>query len=313
VRNIVTILSLLFICNTFAEEYEPLDGYSRAPLENPVFDYAQVIVDSAVFNNWLNANYSKLDAQAMKGPREHLYYLLSSYVTELNKKEGLVFPKQHDLVLETLFSWSERLGVYGAHLFYNKLKNKHAKPMPELMKVSNGIEVTAQNDMYVVGSKDGSWSTKFPYYFMIGNINEFSAKNGMQIQLVSISTGAAKDKTKTGRSQSTLMFVHSPSPDTQEFSTYWLNQFEISPKTNPIDLGVNGLESLHIYSKKSQLHKEITFLSSPNGSFLVAYLGMDGSFQSNRQHFLDFLSHVNLTKATTANKSSNSDAVGAGS
>lgn len=277
-----------------------MDGYSTDPLNAPVFDFAKVIVDSTAFNNWLNANYSKLNAQTMKGPREHLYYLLSSYVSELNKRDGLILPKENDLILETLFSWSERLGVYGAHLFYNKVKNEKSRAMPALMKVSDGIKISTANDMYIVESKDGSWSTKIPYYFMIGNINEFNATNGMQTQLLSISTGAAKDKTKAGRSQSTLMFVHSPSSNTEEFKNYWLTQFEISSKTKPTALGINTLESLYIYNEQSQLHKEISFLPSPKGSYLVAYLGMDGAFQTNRQHFLDFLSQVNLTQATTA-------------
>lgn len=285
-----------------------MDGYSTAPLNDPVFDYAEVIVDTTAFNNWLNANYSKLDAQTMKGPREHLYYLLSSYVSELNKRDGIVLPKENDLVLEILLSWSEKLGVYGAHLFYNKVNNTKSKAMPALMKVSEGIKISAVNDMYIVESKNGSWSTRFPYYFMIGNIKEFNATNGMQTQLLSISTGAAKDKTKAGRSQSTLMFVHSPSQNTEEFKNYWLTQFDISSKIKPKALNFNNLESSYIYNEQSQLHKEITFLPSSQGSYLVAYLGMDGAFQTNRQHFLDFLSQVSLTQATTANKSFQSPA-----
>lgn len=280
-----------------------MDGYSIDPLNAPVFDYEQVIVDSTVFNNWLNTNYTNLNAETMKGPREHLYYLLSSYVSEVYKRDGLTLPKESDLVLETLLSWSERLGVYGAHLFYNKVKSQKSRAMPELMTVSDGITIDAENDMYVVESKNRSWSTRFPYYFMIGSINEFNATNGMQIQLLVISTGAAIDRTKAGRSQSTLMFVHSPSKNTEKFKNYWLTQFEISSKTNPTELGVNSLESLYVYDEPSQLHKEISFLPSPKGSYLVAYLGMDGAFQTNRQHFLDFLFQVNITRATIANKS----------
>lgn len=302
VRNLIAILLIIITCNAYANEYKPMDGYSTDPLENPVFDYEKVVFDSTAFNNWLNANYSKLDAQSMKGPREHLYYLLSSYVSELNKKGGLILPKENDLILETLFSWSERLGAYGAHLFYNRVKNTKSRAMPALMKVSDGIRISAVNDMYIVASANGSWSIKFPYYFMIGNINEFSATNGMQTQLVSISTGAAKDKTKAGRSQSTLMFIYSPSQSTEEFKNYWLTQFEISSKSKSKTLAINKLESLHIYNEQSQLHKEITFLPTQKGSYLVAYLGMDGAFQTNRQHFLDFLSQVNIEQVTTDSK-----------
>ena len=293
-RNLIAILLLVFTYNTFAGEYKPMDGYSTTPLDEPVFDYAKVVTDSIAFNNWLNVNHSKLNTQTMKGPREHLYYLLSSYVSELNKRDGVVLPKGGDPILDTLFSWSERLGVYGAHLFYNKVKNTKAKKMPALMRISKGIKLSAVNDKYVAESKNGAWSTRFPYYFMIGKLNEFTASNGMQTQVLSISTGAAKDKTKAGRSQPTILFIYSPSRNTEDFKRYWFTNLELISTIKPKPVGLNKLESFYIYNEQSQLHKEITFLPSSKGSYLVAYLGMDGSFQSNRQHFLDFLSQVSI-------------------
>ena len=280
-----------------------MEGYSTSPLEEPVFDYAHVVVDSAAFNNWLNANYSKLDTESMTGPREHLYYLISSYVSELNKKDGIILPTENDLILETMLSWSERLGVYGAHLFYNKIKRHELNAMPELMKVPKGINISAVNDMYLVESTDGSWIIKYPYYFMTGIINEFNATNGMQTQLVSISTGAAKDKTNAGRSQSTLMFIHSPSKNTEEFKSYWLAQFDIDSEIKPNSLGLNDLDSYYLYNKESKLHKEVAFLPSSQGSYLVAYLGMDGAFQINKQHYLDFLSQIDIAQEAAASKS----------
>jgi hypothetical protein len=274
-----------------------MDGYSKLPLTEPVFDLAEVVVDSAAFNNWLNANYSKLQPQNMKGSREHLYYLLSSYVSELNKNDGVILPEEDDLVLSTILSWSERLGAYGANLFYNKIKNEKVKAMPPLMEVSDGIKITAVNDMFKVESKVGHWSIKFPYYFMIGEIKEFNAGNGMETQLLIISTGAVKDKTEVGRSQSTLMLIYTPSNEINEFKNYWLTRFEVDSKIKSKSLAVKNLDSVYFYNKAALLHKEISFLPSPDGSLLVAYLGMDGAYQQNRQHFLDFLMQVE-----TANK-----------
>jgi len=273
-----------------------MDGYSKLPLTEPIFDYPKVIIESTAFNNWLNNNYSKLDDQTMKGPREHLYYLLSSYVSELNNKDGIILPGENDLVLSTLLSWSERLGAYGTHLFYNQVKSDKMKAMPSVMKVSEGIKISAINDMFRVEAKSGHWSTKFPYYFMIGAINEFNATNGMETQLLTISTGAVKDKSQAGRSQSTIMLIYSPSEETKEFNDYWLTQFEIDSKVIAKPLGVKKLESVYLYNEEALLHKEITFLPSSNGSLLIAYMGMDGAFQKNRQHFLDFLLQVKTAK-----------------
>lgn len=291
--KVLLVLLLVFVpLSNYASDYKPMDGYSKLPLTDPVFDYTKVIMDSAAFNNWLNANYSKLNVETMKGPREHLYYLLSSYVSELNNKDGVILPKENDLVLSTLLSWSEKLGAYGTHLFYNEVKSNKMEVAPPLMKISDGIKISAVNDMFKVESTTGGWSTTFPYYFMIGAINEFNATNGMATQLLTISTGAVKDKTKTGRSQSTLMLIYSPSNDVKKFSQYWLSKFEIDAKINANPLGVKKLESVYIYNKEALLHKEITFLPSSNGSLLIAYLGMDGAYQKNRPHFLDFISQV---------------------
>jgi len=302
VRKFIGALLIAFSCSIAASEYPPQPGYSFEPLNNPVFEYAQTVVDVAKFNNWLNANYSKLNTETMKGPREYLYYLLSSYISELYKRDKIIMPNKHDLVLQTLFSWTERLGVYGGSLVYNQIKSEKMKPMPELMKIPGSFNLSLNNDLYILKSKTNTWSVKFPYYFMIGIMNDFQATNGMKTQLVSISTGATKDNTKAGRSQGTLMLIYSPSNEFKSFSEFWLSQFEIPVDTKINELGVNNLKSKSTFDGVSLLHKEVTFIQSNNGSYAVAYLGMDGTFQANRQHYLDFLNQLQIPNEATANK-----------
>jgi hypothetical protein len=52
---------------------------------------------------------------------------------------------------------------------------------------------------------------------------------------------------------------------------------------------VKNLKSRHIVDETAQLHKEFTSWSDETGSFAVAYLGIEGTYQWNRQHFIDFL------------------------
>ena len=308
-RILITILFIAISWPVFSGEYIPQKGYSPEPLKSPVFDYAHVIVDATMFNNWLNTNHSKLNVETMKGPREHLYYLLSSYVSELYKRDQVILPKEHDLILEILFSWSERLGVYGGSLVYNQIKNKKMKSMPELMKVPKNFNLSLENDLYLLTSPSNIWSVKFPYYFMIGTISDFKATNGMQTQVASISTGASKDSSKAGRSQGTLMLIYSPTSDFDTFSKFWLRQLALAPDAKSTDLGIKNLNSISTYDKDSLLHKEITLWPTETGSFAVAYLGMDGTYQTNRQHFLDFLNQVNVRQAITANPSFKRDAL----
>lgn len=300
-RKFISILILFISLPIFANEYKPQQGYSLEPLGAPVYDWAHVVADTVTFNNWLNANYLNLTREKMKGSREHLYYLISSYASDLYKKNKSILPKNHDPILETLFSWSERLGVYGASLVYNQIKNEKMKPMPMLMKIHPTFKLTFQNDLYNLESLSSSWSIKFPYYFMIGNLSDFKAANGMQTQVLSVSTGASKDKTTAGQSQATLMILFSPSSDFEGFSKFWLRNFEMSSNSKTTNLGIKNLSSQYTYDKSSLLHKEFTFWKTEKGSMAVAYMGMDGTYQANRQHFLDFLFQLQSPSAITAN------------
>lgn len=301
-RNLTAAFLVAFSCSILSNDNIPQKGYSFEPLNNPVFEYAYVVVDVTAFNNWLNTNYSKLNAETMKGPREHLYYLLCSYISALYERDKVIMPKEHDLILEILFSWSERLGVFGGSLVYNKIKIENKKSMPELMDIPESFTLSLDNDLFLLKAKSNVWSVKFPYYFMVGNMNDYRATNGMETQLVSISTGATKDNTKAGRSQGTLMLIYSPSSEFESFSAYWLSQFGIPVDTKTNELGVNNLKSKSVFDGASLLRKEVTFMSSGNGSYAVAYLGMDGTYQANRQHFLDFLNQLQTTNQTKANK-----------
>ncbi len=206
-KLLITIAGILiFIHTTIASELStvvPQQGYTTSILREPVFELAQVVVEVTAINNWLNSNYEKLTYEQMKGPREHLYYLIDSYIKNLYAKEKRIIPEQHDLVLEILFSWAERLGVYGGALVYNSIKSTESAEMPPLMKLPDQISLEIDGDLLAISAKEEGWSVKIPYYFMIWNVNDFSATNGMRTQLVTLSTGASVDKSEAGRSQAT--------------------------------------------------------------------------------------------------------------
>lgn len=100
VKKFLPIALLFFSLPILADEYPPQQGYSLAPLTTPVYDWAYVLADSVAFNNWLNVNYPKLSREEMKGPREHLYYLISSYVSEYYKQKNLFYQKITTLPLQ---------------------------------------------------------------------------------------------------------------------------------------------------------------------------------------------------------------------
>jgi hypothetical protein len=65
-------------------------GYSTQPLRDPIFDMARVTAETTAINNWLNANYQRLSHAEMKGPREHLYYLVDSRIKDTYARTGAV-------------------------------------------------------------------------------------------------------------------------------------------------------------------------------------------------------------------------------
>ncbi len=303
---ICTLIYLpLFIASGLAAEV-PQRGYTTSTLREPVFELAQVVVEVAAINNWLNSNYENLSYEQMKGPREHLYYLIDSYAKSLYAKDKIILPDKQDLILQTLFSWSERLGVYGGSLVYNAVKSPDSVAMIPVMKLPDQITMSRNNDLLVVSATKEGWSVKVPYYFMIWNVNDFTATNGMRMQLVALSTGASIDKSEAGRSQATIMLMFSPSADFDDFSKYWKKGMGIDDKADKSFLDTDARKSLHYYDAAAKLHKEITIWREPHGLFAVAYLGIDGSYQWNRPHFLDFLRSLETTPISPHNQSLNS-------
>jgi hypothetical protein len=269
----------------------PQTGYSVTPLHDPLFNEAQVVVETTALNNWLNANIRKLTYEQMKGPREHLYYLIDSRVKQIYAVEKRVLPKQQDPLLETLFSWSERLGVFGGAYAFNAVKAPDSPSKTPGMRLPPGIELVLNNDLLTLRS-DLGWSITIPYYFMIWNVADFTAKDGPRTQLVALSTGAAKDKSEAGRSQATVIFMFSPGKEFESFDGYWSRQMNVGMDVKPMPLGVKSLQSRHVVNELQKLHTEFTSWSEPIGSIAVAYLGVEGTYEWNRPHFVDFLRSV---------------------
>lgn len=264
-------------------------GYSTKPLGVAVFEHAKVAVNSAAFNNWLNDNYSSLTAETAQGPREHLYYNINSWISYLYQRDGIVRPSQHDLILQTFFSWSERLGVYGGNLVYNAIKSEQAPAMSPLMPVPDAYSLSFRKDMFHVESKRGAWSVSFPYYFMIGNMNEFDAKDGPRTQLLMVSTAAAAHQDMDGHSQATLMMMAGPGEDSTEFIEYWKKLLGFTGSEPTRELPVGTLVSRAKYDATTSIHSEYTSWQTKSGPIVVSYIGLNGTYQWNRPHFIDFL------------------------
>lgn len=282
-------------------------GYSTKPLERAVFDSARVAVEAASFNNWLNANYASLNVETMKGPREHLYYLIDSWVKMIYARDGAVLPSQPDVVLQLLFSWAERLGVFGGHLVHSAVKTPDTSELPALMPVPSGFHLSLRRDLLTLTSRSGHWSAAIPYYFMLWNVQEFEPTGGPTTQLVALSTGAAAHEGQDGHSQATLMLLFGPGADYSAFSSYWAKHLGFTGGEAQHELGVRSLKSRQRFDKSQNLRHEYTSWNSEDGPFVVAYIGINGTYQWNRPHFIDFLRSIQARREPAAQQGATDD------
>jgi hypothetical protein len=272
-------------------------GYSTAPLGRPVFDVARVAVESAALNDWLDANHAELMPEQMRGPREHLFYLIDSHAKHLYASTGAVKPAEPDLILRSLYSWAERLGVFGGSLVHDSLQPPGAEPGSPLLAVPESLSLELDADAFKLTSALGDWSVAFPYYFMIWNLGDLEARNGMRTQLAGISTGAGLHENVKGYSQATLMLMFSPEADHASFSSHWSQQIGVGDPLPPGTTDLAGHETRVLFDPETHVNTELVLWQTPKGSFALMYSGVDGTYQWNRSHFLDFFRSLRSTKA----------------
>ncbi|MFC4348795.1 hypothetical protein ACFO5Q_13155 [Kordiimonas lipolytica] len=270
---------------------EQINYTAITPLK-AIYSEAEVAVYTAKLNNWLNANIDRISEDRLPQIREHLYYLINSH--NKNQYGGVATAPigEPDLILATLFSWAERLGVYGGSMVYEAVKPLKMGPIPSSRHVPDSFTLTFENGMLQVGSKTGAWHTRVPYYFMVGDLRDFTANNGQQTQLAIISTGSAHHEGKDGHSQATLMLIYTADSDEEKFKSFWTQQFGMSAGTTKLKIPSTPLTSDHILDEATALHKEFVSWPTSNGVIGVAYMGINGTYQHNRPHFSEFLAAI---------------------
>ncbi|MFA5905210.1 MAG: hypothetical protein WC836_14850 [Desulfobacula sp.] len=267
-------------------------GYVTTTLRDPIFPPTRVNDETAIFNTLLTSYYPSITScKQASMQREYLYALIDSKVKNIYSSTGTIFPSESDEILEKLFSWSEKLCVYGGSLVYNRLRPSSSPEMPMLMKPPKGISINLVDDLFDVKSSEGRWSFTVPYYFMIWGMSDSVLANGLRSQVIMLSTGTARDKvTRIGFSQATLMLVFSPGAELEPFADSWRKVigFTVS-NSEEQELGIRGLRSQNYLDTNTNIHHEFVSWNTKQGVFAVSYSGLAGTYEWNRQHFLDFL------------------------
>jgi hypothetical protein len=267
------------------------NGYSVAPLRAvPALSVKEIETEARKFLVWLEANGPKLKREQMPGPREHAYYLISERIKHIYAESQSILPTRRDPVLQALFMHADNLGVIGGSQVFAALKDPGLQAMPARTLPPRAISVTLDGDRLRVGSGSG-WSFSVPYYFMIWQAGDQQRPEG-RAQLVTLSTGTARDTSPAGHSQATLVFLFSPDGAAAVPADPFRAQLQTGTVDAPVALGLRDLKGQHGFDAATKLHTELVSWADASGAYLVMYSGMEGTYQSNRPHFIDFLRSV---------------------
>jgi hypothetical protein len=116
----------------------------------------------------------------------------------------------------------------------------------------------------------------------------------LRTEAVGFSTGTAPDAASPGYSQATvgLVFVHGA--DKAKFEEQWIGRLQIPPNARLVPIVPTKYQSRSAYDPLTRLHKELVYVPAEKGAFAVFYSGLDGTYQANRAHFLDFMRLLKL-------------------
>lgn len=299
-RNIINILLsmwVLFYSHTQLNANDQvLALYSASGFTEPVFNQAEVAVETARFNNWLNANHKNIKQETIPALQEHLYYLIDSHIKHTYLENAFVHPKETDLILRILFSWSEVLQTYGGIQVHNSIVEQEVEQLPTSNTPPYSFSLSFKDGLYTVRSTTGNWQIKVPLNFMIGRMQHFVAENGEDTQLLIISTGAAKHSDRDGHSQATIMVIFSPQVDSSTFSSFWRNAIGLNEENLVTSPELDEYTHFIGYDSVAKIHKEYVERQLPSGSMGIFYSGLSGPYEQNRDHFIDFLSTISENK-----------------
>src|SRR5690606_12501200 len=90
-------------------------------------------------------------------------------------------------------------------------------------------------------------------------------------------------------SQATIALVAVQGASPFKFEQEWLQRFQVPPETAAVPVGATGHQSRTTYDRVTRLHTEVVFVAAEKASLVILYSGLDGTYQANRPHFVDFL------------------------
>lgn len=266
--------------------------YSDEPLKNSIImDRAEWLVDFTYFNNYLIENYDKLEKDEMDVIREHTFLLIDSIVKDVCSEKRLEYEASEKNVLKILYNWGSRLGLYGcdsvAEYFHvNNIETIRSE------EINDAFRIQFNYPYFNLSSNEGNWNILFPFYFMISTVTRFNSNYGAVTEAVKLSTLFSEHTVDNGNSQGTILIIFSYTDEYEKVKNYWINTFGLTGENRTNDEIIENSESYYGYDNSNNINKELVFLDSDNGVLMISFTGIDGTYQNNRIHFVNFMNNI---------------------
>ena len=274
-RALVMILVVSRICvptHLLAQTWDPAPLRSQTPTPKDGLP-----PDKAAFFHWLRT--APPSGDDVEKARERIY----TYVSEMAKRGNGAFPAQGDSAAIPLFRAAVELGVPGADQVVEALDPRSSNAR---VPVPSGITLSFHRPVFSLGSDDSTWAVCFPYYFMPAPVGRQTPNNGVKTEIAVLSTLVAPDSSEGGSSQATIFIAAAPRADSSSHVTLWIQRFGVAP-VPARDASITG--QWYQSPEADLMRREVVVRQLPQRIVLIAYVGLRGTFESNRPHFLDLL------------------------
>lgn len=292
--QMIRLLALVLLWVPTLDASANKEEFSEAPFKVEAIEPVRALVEAVGFNNWMRENFARMGPGQAQGAREHLHALVDSRVKQAYASGKTLLPATTDPTLALLYSWAGRLGVYGADAVYARVRGGLPITPPAGPSPPANFTLSLKGETLVLSSLTGEWQATVPYHFFIFAIQDAEGVDKRRTEMAITSTGTAPDAAPPGYSQATLALVFVQGADRATFETEWAERLEIPTSAVPTAVEGTGYRSRSAYDPKTRLHRELVVVPSEKGSFAVFYSGLDGTYQANRPHFLDFIRMVKL-------------------
>jgi hypothetical protein len=276
----------------------PAIEYSPAPLAGePVISKADQGIESARLGRVLEGK-DPIPVGEREELRRRVHVLIDGLVKERFAAGRIVFSQRDLSRVVRYYRWADRLKVPGADQVVDYFRTIFALPadgesgssftLPEPYR----MELRFPN--LQVRSESGPWTVRYPYYFITEEVRRVVPTEGWESDLIEVSTLFAPHRRDKRQSPCRILFAYAAGVEQAEFQEHWLRLLGLEdgkPRKNEV---LPDAAAFSRFDKRKRMRAEACFLSGKAGSAVAAMVGIDGSFQKNRPHFLDFLRNIDL-------------------